>query len=73
MEEEQYNMFEDDSGQCYDVVLNDEGQYSIWPVDYLLPLGWRRSGFAGDKATCLTHITEVWIDMVPRSLRERVR
>lgn len=59
----------DDDATRYDVVLNDEAQYSIWPVDLPLPAGWRKDGTSGAKAVCLAHIKEVWTDMTPASLR----
>jgi MbtH protein len=59
----------DDDTQTYVVVLNDEEQYSIWPADRDLPLGWRGDGVSGSKAECLAHIGEVWTDMRPLSLR----
>ena len=51
------------------VVVNDEEQYSIWPVDREIPLGWRAVGKSGLKAECLAYIEEVWTDMRPLSLR----
>jgi MbtH protein len=51
------------------VVMNDEAQYSIWPFNRELPLGWRETGFAGTQESCLEHIDEVWTDMRPASLR----
>lgn len=65
----------DDSadGRIYDVVINDEEQYSIWLKDGRdIPAGWRADGFVGDKESCLVHIAEVWTDLRPRSLRERM-
>jgi MbtH protein len=59
---------EEDS-TIYDVVLNDEEQYSIWPSDMPLPAGWRKEGKTGRKADCLAHIKVVWTDMTPASLR----
>ncbi len=53
----------------YHVVRNDEEQYSIWPVDRALPLGWSAVGTQGNKADCLAYIETVWIDMRPLSLR----
>jgi len=53
----------------YDVVVNHEEQYSIWPSDSALPAGWRREGTAGTKAECLSHIEKVWTDMRPMSIR----
>ena len=60
-----------DSGtETYLVVLNDEEQYSIWPVGPDLPPGWRGDGFTGSQAECLTRIDKVWTDMRPLSLRQ---
>jgi MbtH protein len=58
--------------QPYLVVLNHEEQYSIWPADRPLPAGWNPDGFQGGKDACLAHIEEVWVDMRPLSLRQRV-
>lgn len=52
------------------VVRNDEEQYSIWPADRDLPLGWQDTGFTGSREECLAHIDTVWTDMRPRSVRE---
>ncbi len=60
------------SEPTYQVVLNEEGQYSIWPEDQKLPLGWRSDGFSGSRADCLAHVEKVWTDMRPASLRARV-
>ena len=51
------------------VVINDEEQYSIWPADRDMPPGWHGDGFSGPEADCLAHISEVWTDMRPLSLR----
>ena len=53
----------------YQVVINDEEQYSIWPEGRELPLGWNTAGKAGTKQECLAYIEEVWTDMRPLSLR----
>jgi MbtH protein len=56
----------------YRVVINDEEQYSIWPVAKENAPGWRDAGFSGGKDECLAHIQEVWTDLRPRSVRERL-
>lgn len=61
---------EDDPFDSYDVVINHEEQYSIWPSCKPVPLGWTLVGKRGPKAECLAHINEVWTDMRPKSLRE---
>lgn len=58
-----------DDTTVYKVVVNHEEQYSIWPADRELPLGWRDEGTSGVKAECLAHIDRVWTDMRPLSLR----
>jgi len=60
---------ERDDTALFVVVMNDEEQYSIWPKDRQLPLGWRSQGTTGTRAECLARIEEVWTDMRPRSLR----
>lgn len=50
---------EDDSVACV-VVVNDRGQYSIWPRGRDVPPGWRSVGVQGTRAQCLSHIEEVW-------------
>jgi MbtH protein len=57
---------------AYDVVVNDEEQYSIWPTDRELPAGWRTVGVSGSKDECLAHINEVWTDITPLSVRRRL-
>jgi len=60
----------DDSGaELFDVVANDEGQYSIWPAGRDIPGGWRVSGPRDSKERCLAYIKEVWTDMRPLSVR----
>ncbi|HEY3919479.1 MAG TPA: MbtH family NRPS accessory protein [Stellaceae bacterium] len=54
----------------YNVVMNHEEQYSIWPQDRDIPLGWKTVGKIGKKAECLAYIAEVWTDMRPLSLRK---
>lgn len=56
----------------YEVVVNHEEQYSIWPADRELPLGWSKAGKSGTKTECLDYIKEVWTDMRPLSLRRRM-
>ena len=61
---------EKENGMTYKVVVNHEGQYSIWPVDRDNPPGWKDEGKSGSRAECLTYIGKVWTDMRPLSLRK---
>jgi MbtH protein len=56
----------------YEAVVNDEEQYSIWPADRELPLGWKKAGKSGLKPEVLAWIEEVWTDMRPLSLRKKM-
>lgn len=58
------------AGVVYEVVINEEEQYSIWPAEEPPPGGWAAVGFRGSREECLDRIAEVWTDMRPRSLRE---
>ncbi len=57
------------SDTTYAVVVNDEGQHSVWPVDRSRPAGWSGNGFVGSYDACLDHIELVWTDMRPVSAR----
>ena len=51
------------------VVVNHEEQYSIWPAGKALPAGWSDEGVEGTREDCLAHISRVWTDMRPLSVR----
>jgi MbtH protein len=61
------NPFDDENG-LFVVLVNDEGQYSLWPDFMDIPAGWRDVGPKGNRATCLAWIDETWTDMRPLSL-----
>ncbi|HEY3895321.1 MAG TPA: MbtH family NRPS accessory protein [Pseudonocardiaceae bacterium] len=60
-----------DDDARYEVLRNDEEQYSLWLVG-LDPGGWHRVGKEGTKGECSAYVDEVWTDMRPRSLREQM-
>jgi MbtH protein len=51
------------------VVVNHEGQYSLWFADREIPAGWSEAGKRGTREECLAYVDEVWTDMRPLSLR----
>ena len=63
---------QDEDSTIYKVVVNHEEQYSIWPAQRELPLGWSDAGKSGTKEECLAYIKEVWTDMRPLSLRKKM-
>jgi MbtH protein len=66
-------MNDDDSKETkYKVVVNDEAQYSIWAAERPNPAGWRDAPMSGSKSECLAYIEEVWTDMRPLSLQQKM-
>ena len=56
----------------FQVVVNHEEQYSIWPDYKAVPEGWRTVGKSGLKKECLAYIEETLTDMRPLSLRKKM-
>jgi MbtH protein len=52
------------------VLVNAEGQYSIWPAFRDVPHGWNAVGPSGERQVCLDWIEKNWTDMRPKSLVE---
>lgn len=65
-------MERDEDTTVYQVVVNHEEQYSIWPAYREPPLGWREVGRSGLKQECLRYIEAVWTDMRPLRLRQQM-
>jgi amino acid adenylation domain-containing protein/non-ribosomal peptide synthase protein (TIGR01720 family) len=61
-----------DDNATYQVLRNDEDQYSLWLADHEVPAGWYQVGKEGTKEECSAYVDEVWTDMRPRSLREQM-
>jgi uncharacterized protein YbdZ (MbtH family) len=59
--------------QTFQVVVNHEEQFSIWPHSRGAPPdGWRTVGKEGSEAECLDYVESVWTDMRPLSLRREM-
>ena len=56
-------------GDLLKVIINAEGQYSIWPAKKETPAGWKETGFAGSKTECSQYVDQEWTDMRPISLQ----
>jgi MbtH protein len=63
------NPFDDETAMFF-VLVNDEGQHSLWPVFADVPAGWTVAYGEESRAKCLAYIEEFWVDMRPRSLAE---
>jgi MbtH protein len=61
------NPFEDPDA-LYRVLVNDEGQHSLWPDSIAVPDGWVTAHDTDSRSNCLRYVEEQWTDMRPRSL-----
>ena len=66
------NPFEDEKG-TYHVLINDEGQHSLWPSFIDVPKGWTIIRKPDTRAACLEFINKNWTDMRPNSLIESMK
>lgn len=61
------NPFEDEDAK-YFVLINDEGQHSLWPIFADVPDGWEIIFGEDGRQECLDFIEKNWTDMRPNSL-----
>ena len=66
------NPFEDEDG-IFHVLINDEGQHSLWPSFAEVPKGWSIIHKANNRSACLEFINQNWTDMRPTSLIESMK
>jgi MbtH protein len=66
------NPFEDPDG-TYLVLVNDEGQHSLWPSFVEVPTGWTVVLSETDRQSALDYVNENWTDMRPKSLIEAMK
>jgi MbtH protein len=72
MEDQVTNPFEDENG-TYHVLINDEGQHSLWPAFIDVPEGWTIVHKSDTRAACLEYVNQNWTDMRPNSLIRRMQ
>jgi MbtH protein len=61
------NPFESED-QSYFALVNNEGQFSLWPQFAEVPAGWEVVCGPDTREACLGHVNEHWTDMRPKSL-----
>jgi MbtH protein len=61
------NPFESET-EPYRVLVNDEGQHSLWPEFVDVPNGWRVVLSGKSRKDCIDYVDSHWTDMRPRSL-----
>jgi MbtH protein len=50
------------------VLVNDEGQHSLWPSFAPIPAGWTGVFGPDGRDGCLAYVQQNWTDLRPRSL-----
>jgi MbtH protein len=63
------NPFDDPDG-TFTVLVNDEGQHSLWPDFAPVPDGWTAVHGPAGRQSCLDYVEANWTDMRPKSLIE---
>lgn len=66
------NPFDDENGEFL-ALVNDEGQFSLWPAFAVVPEGWTVAREKDTRQACLDFIEEQWTDMRPKSLIEEMK
>ncbi|MCP2163256.1 MbtH family protein [Goodfellowiella coeruleoviolacea] len=61
------NPFDDENG-TFLVLVNDEGQHSLWPSFAEVPAGWRTVHGPDTRQSCVDYVETHWTDMRPLSL-----
>jgi MbtH protein len=61
------NPFEDPEG-VFLVLVNDEGQHSLWPSFIDVPEGWTTVFGEASREECVDYIEKSWTDLRPKSL-----
>lgn len=61
------NHFDADNGRFL-MLVNDEGQHSLWPEFVEVPAGWSVAFGPDGRQACLQFAEMQWTDMRPRSL-----
>jgi MbtH protein len=61
------NLLNDESG-AFLALVNEEGQFSLWPGDIAVPDGWNVVA-TGNKQHCLIYLKEHGIDLASENLR----
>jgi MbtH protein len=63
------NPFDNSEGSFF-VLVNDEGQHSLWPASIEVPAGWTVVFGESTRPECLDYVEANWTDMRPKSLIE---
>ena len=57
----------DDQGGAFVVLVNEQGQHSLWPGAIEVPAGWSVVYEQNVRQECIEYINRNWTDMRPRT------
>lgn len=63
------NPFENEAASFL-VLVNGEGQHSLWPAGNAVPEGWDVAHGEASRAECLDYVESSWTDMRRKSLQD---
>ncbi|MBA4022190.1 MAG: MbtH family protein [Gordonia sp.] len=63
------NPFDDERG-TFRVLVNHEGQHSLWPDFAPVPGGWTSQHGPSGREDCLQYVEDNWRDIAPMSLKQ---
>lgn len=53
----------EDQGISYSILINGEGQYSLWPATLEVPGGWTVAFAQRSRQECLDYVNRVWTSL----------
>ncbi len=56
----------------FSVLVNDEGQHSLWPDFAEVPAGWTVAHGPAGRDDCVEYVNANWTDLRPRGLAARL-
>lgn len=62
------NPFEN-AEESYAVLINSEGQYSLWPDFLDIPSGWDQVYGVANRQECLDYVNSNWDNIMPNSAK----
>ncbi|ONI88797.1 MbtH family protein [Saccharothrix sp. ALI-22-I] len=65
------NPFDDQDG-TFLMLVNDEGQHSLWPEFAEVPAGWQVVQGPASRESLMDYVEKNWTDMRPKSLVARM-
>jgi MbtH protein len=57
----------DDQDAAFVVLINNQGQHSLWPAAAEIPAGWSIACLQNARQACIEYIDKNWTDMRPRT------